>query len=36
MQVPETESGKLKQFLEDLGYAYWDESNNSAYNLFLG
>jgi len=36
MQVPETESGKLKQFLEDLGYAYWDESNNTAYNLFLG
>lgn len=36
MQVPKSESDKLKLFLEELGYAYWDESNNSAYNLFLG
>ena len=36
MQVPETETDKLKQFLQDLGYPYWDETDNSAYRLFLG
>jgi threonine dehydratase len=36
MQVPDAERAKLKTFLEDLGYAYWEEIDNPAYSLFLG
>ncbi len=35
IQVPADEHEKFKQFLEDLGYEYWDETNNSAYKSFL-
>ena len=36
MQVPPKEQADFKAFLLDLGYAYWDETNNPAYQLFLG
>ena len=36
MQVPPGEMGKFKEFLKNLGYAHWDESQNPAYKLFLG
>ena len=36
MQVPPAEKGEFKAFLDNLGYPYWDESENPAYNLFLG
>ncbi len=36
MQVPAGEKQKFQEFLGNLGYAYWDESENPAYKLFLG
>jgi threonine dehydratase len=36
IQVPPQEHAAFKAFLDDLGYAYWDESTNPAYKLFLG
>ena len=36
MQVPHSDKGELKIFLDTLGYPYWDESDNPAYRLFLG
>ncbi len=36
MQVPPAEMGKFREFLKNLGYAHWDESQNPAYKLFLG
>lgn len=36
MQVPPSEKIEFKAFLENLGYPYWDESDNPAYRLFLG
>lgn len=36
MQVAPEEKADYKQFLDRLGYRYWDESNNPAYKLFLG
>ena len=35
MQVPPEELSELPAFLERLGYQYWDESQNPAYQLFL-
>ncbi len=35
IQVPETELNDFQDFLEQLGYGYWDESDNLAYPLFL-
>jgi threonine dehydratase len=35
IQVPENEQGAFEQFLKTLGYAYWNESNNPVYSLFL-
>ena len=35
VQVPETERDAFDQHLRDLDYPYWDESRNSAYQLFL-
>jgi threonine dehydratase len=35
VQVPESERGEFKQHLATLGYAYWPESDNPAYRLFL-
>lgn len=36
IQVPSQEHAAFKAFLDKLGYAYWDESDNPAYKLFLG
>ena len=36
IQVPPNEKKAFKEFLQTLGYRYWDESNNPAYKLFLG
>ncbi|MBS3934705.1 MAG: threonine ammonia-lyase, biosynthetic [Sulfuritalea sp.] len=36
MQVPQGEMKDLRAFLKNLGYRYWDESENPAYRLFLG
>ncbi len=35
LQVPAAESRQLAVFLRQLGYRYWDESQNPAYKLFL-
>lgn len=35
IQVPSDERGDFKSFLNQLGYRYWDESKNPAYQLFL-
>jgi threonine dehydratase len=36
MQVPHHDKKALREFLDALGYRYWDESDNPAYRLFLG
>ncbi len=36
MQVPRGEKQAFQEFLDKLGYIYWDESDNPAYKLFLG
>ena len=36
MQVPQDERSKVVQFLEEIGYTYFDETENRAYQLFLG
>ena len=36
MQVPPTETAQFHEFLDHLGYPYWDETQNPAYKLFLG
>ncbi len=35
IQVPENEREEFCQFLEDLGYEYWEETQNPAYQSFL-
>lgn len=35
IQVPPGEKTDFQKFLDDLGYRYWNESNNPAYKLFL-
>jgi threonine dehydratase len=35
MQVPSHEMQDWQVFLDSLGYRYWDESQNPAYQLFL-
>jgi threonine dehydratase len=35
MQVPNHDKKPLRIFLDNLGYRYWDESENPAYKLFL-
>jgi len=35
MQVPKTERKELKAILKELGYSYWDETDNDAYQHFL-
>ncbi len=35
MQVPDAERGQFQSFLDELGYPYADESENTAYRLFL-
>lgn len=36
MQVPPQEMEQWQAFLDTLGYRYWDENQNPAYQLFLG
>ncbi len=36
MQVPPEDEEEFKVFLSQLGYPYWDETENPAYQLFLG
>ncbi len=36
MQVPPQDADEFSQFLDNLGYPHWDETNNPAYQLFLG
>jgi len=35
MQVPAGDEQKFEEFLDEIGYTYWNESNNPAYTLFL-
>ena len=35
-QVPHDERHLVPASLEEIGYPYWDESDNPAYQLFLG
>jgi threonine dehydratase len=35
IQVPEIDRVAWQEFLEQLGYVYWDETNNPGYRLFL-
>jgi threonine dehydratase len=35
VQVPAQESAEFESFLQQLGYPYWDESENPVYPLFL-
>jgi threonine dehydratase len=36
IQVPHAEAKAFKDFLQTLGYQYWNETRNPAYKLFLG
>ncbi len=36
IQVPPGEQAEFSAFLRDLGYRYWEETQNPAYRLFLG
>ena len=36
IQVPADGRGEFQRFLDDLGYRYWEESDSTAYHLFLG
>ncbi len=36
MQVPEAERDQVGTFLAEIGYNYWEETDNKAYQLFLG
>jgi threonine dehydratase len=36
VQVPRDEQSSFTGHLDTLGYAYWDETDNPAYRLFLG
>jgi threonine dehydratase len=36
MQVPPHEQTEFSAFLQNLGYPHWDETENPAYQLFLG
>jgi len=35
IQVPAAERAQLRRSLDELGYPYWDESDNPAYRSFL-
>jgi len=36
MQVPAADMAAFQDFLDQLGYVFWDETANPAYKLFLG
>ena len=35
IQVPEQERDNFRYFLDELGFIYYDETENPVYNLFL-
>ncbi len=35
IQVPESDSARFRAFLKDIGYPWWEETDNPAYPLFL-
>jgi len=35
IDVPQNETAELQAHLDDLGYAYWEESENPAFSIFL-
>ena len=35
LQVPQGERGEFLSFLDEVGYEYWEETENPAYRLFL-
>ena len=35
IQVPNDDNENLQSFLENLGYSWWEETNNPAYTMFL-
>ncbi|WP_177420748.1 threonine ammonia-lyase, biosynthetic [endosymbiont of Lamellibrachia barhami] len=36
IQIPVGEKGDFRKMLKDLGYTFWEESDNPAYQLFAG
>ncbi len=36
LQVPKNEKKAFRQFLSELGYPHWNESDNPVYKMFLG
>ena len=36
VQVPKSQRSKFSATLDDIGYPYWDETDNPAYQLYLG
>ena len=36
VQVPEQDWEEFEQHLSELGFAYWEETDNPAYRMFLG
>lgn len=35
IQVPKEDNEELESFLQNLGYSWWEETNNPAYTMFL-
>ena len=35
IQVPAEDEQRLQEFLQDLGYSWWEETSNPAYSMFL-
>ena len=35
MQVPEDDTDQFRDFLENLGYSHWPETDNPVYKTFL-
>ena len=36
VQVPRGDRRAFRKVLDDIGYRYWDETDNRAYQLYLG
>jgi threonine dehydratase len=36
VQVPRAERREFREVLEAVGYPFWDETRNRAYQLYLG
>ena len=36
LQVPAEQRGEVAAALTEIGYPFWDETDNPAYRLFLG